>query len=191
MIAKCYNTQRGLALAMTLLAGLTLITMTNSCRQQKQAYPGPRPAWTMDVKHAHITYPPHGHVTGEINGKDFAYRRAVLHDGNIRFMSARSDEYFLIRGLGTNISNNSFEVDTNSSDPPEIDISWREHGKPHTETFTDGYAMELQFEPEEGQIFPGRIYLCLPDDSKSYIAGTFMAALPRPKPAPQAPKQTQ
>jgi hypothetical protein len=31
----------------------------------------------------------------------------------------------------------------------------------------------------------GQIYLCLPDDSKSYIAGSFTVILPKPKPAPQ------
>jgi hypothetical protein len=39
------------------------------------------------------------------------------------------------------------------------------------------YAMRLQFKEKQNGALPGDIYLSLPDDSKSFVAGTFMAEL--------------
>lgn len=49
-------------------------------------------------------------------------------------------------------------------------------------SFTDGYAMKLQVSPVENGKFSGKIYLCTPDDLKSFVAGTFTADIKKPKP---------
>jgi hypothetical protein len=46
-------------------------------------------------------------------------------------------------------------------------------GGPTLKAFVDGYAMLLEFGKEKDGKVPGKIYLCLPDDDKSAIAGTF------------------
>jgi hypothetical protein len=46
--------------------------------------------------------------------------------------------------------------------------------------------MKLEFGPIAANKMPGKIYLCLPDFSKSFVAGTFNAEIR--KPAPPGPR---
>ena len=148
----------------------------------EQAQSGSGPGWTMDVKDAQIPAAP---VTGEIHGSTFECKRAMynIKNGNIRFLSA-DGTYLLIHDVGTSIENNSFEFPSASvSDPLKMEIGWKEEGQNQTESFQNGYAMELKFGAVRKRKVQGQIYLCLPDDAKSYIAGTFTVVLPKPKPA--------
>jgi hypothetical protein len=40
------------------------------------------------------------------------------------------------------------------------------------------YAMKLEFGKAKDGMVPARIYVCLPDDGRSVVAGTFMLKLP-------------
>lgn len=143
-------------------------------------------AWTMDVKDAQI---PDGSVSGEIHGQNFEFKRAILRGGNLKFISADGAEYVLIHGLGQDIANNTFEANTNStSGNLKVEIAWGDNGQNNTQSFDMGYAMELKFDAAQKRKIPGHIYLCLPDDSKSYLAGNFTVFLPKPK-KPQADAQ--
>ena len=138
--------------------------------------------WTMDVKNAQIPADP---VTGEIHGSTFDCKRVVynMRTRNLRFLSA-DGTYLLIHDVGTSIENSSFEFSSASgSGALRIEIGWKEGGQNETESFQGGYAMELKFDVAKKRKVPGQIYLCLPDDSKSYVAGTFAVVLPKPKPA--------
>jgi Domain of unknown function (DUF4190) len=139
------------------------------------------PGWTMDVKDAQI---PDGTVVGQIHGQDFQVRRVVFHAGNLRFLSANG-EYVLVRGVGTDIANSAVEVDPNSSgDSQKIDFGWNDNGQNQKQSFSSGYALELKFDAAQKRKIRGHIYLSFPDDSKSYIAGSFTVTLPKPKPQP-------
>ena len=55
-------------------------------------------------------------------------------------------------------------------------------------------ALKLEFGQRKGDVLPGKVYLCLPDKDKSYVVGTFDAAvhyiatkkdLTKPKPKPK------
>jgi hypothetical protein len=48
---------------------------------------------------------------------------------------------------------------------------------PEQKTFTKKYAMKLEFGESKNGRVPGRIYLCLPDEEKSFVAGTFTAEI--------------
>jgi hypothetical protein len=164
-------------------------TASNNVEQAQANSPGPAngSGWTMDVKNAQI---PDSPITGQIHGQDFAVKRAIFHAGNIKFTTTKNGPSVLLLGLGTNISDNTFEVDPNATgNCPQVEISWREDGQNQTQDFDSGYAMQLKFDPAQGRKFHGHIYLCLPDDSKSYIAGAFTASLPRPKAPKPAPQQ--
>jgi hypothetical protein len=56
-------------------------------------------------------------------------------------------------------------------------MKYRVEGKdiPETEVFMKGYAMRLEFGEAQGGVLPGKIYLCLPDQEKSFMAGAFSA----------------
>jgi hypothetical protein len=65
------------------------------------------------------------------------------------------------------------------SSVPRLQMKWldEENGAVKTETFTRDYAMRLEFGPlEEGRL-SGKIYLCVPDEAKSYVAGVFSAEM--------------
>jgi hypothetical protein len=62
---------------------------------------------------------------------------------------------------------------------------------PKSEMFMEKYAMKLEFGKEADEKLPGKIYLCMPDEAKSFVAGTFVAEVaadpnqpPRPSDAP-------
>ena len=50
--------------------------------------------------------------------------------------------------------------------------------------FDSGYALRLEFGLLANNHLPGKIYLCLPDDEKSYVTGSFVAGVSKPKPKP-------
>jgi hypothetical protein len=60
---------------------------------------------------------------------------------------------------------------------------------PKTEFIRDGYALTLELGGRDKGEVPGKIYLCLPDDQKSYLAGTFRATWVRPATAPPGPDE--
>jgi hypothetical protein len=151
---------------------------SNETQQAQPAGSG----WTMDVKDAMIPAAP---VVGEIHGSNFQLKRALFRNGNLKFISADGQESLTIQALGGSIENRSLEFQTGSADDnhaPKIEISWKDGEENKTATFQDGYAMDLNFDAAKGRRIPGQIYLCLPDDSKSYLAGTFTVVLPKPKP---------
>ena len=49
-------------------------------------------------------------------------------------------------------------------------------GLPDTKFVNEGYALTLELGKADKGKSPGKIYLCLPDAEKSYLAGTFTAA---------------
>lgn len=134
----------------------------------------------MDVKDAQI---PADAVTGEVHGENFDCKRVLYRNGNLKFVSA-GGAFLMIHGVGASIKNESQEFQTATGDDvPKIEISWSDQGQNQTESFDNGYAMELKFGEAKKRKVQGQIYLSLPDDAKSYIAGTFTVVLPKPKPS--------
>ncbi len=60
---------------------------------------------------------------------------------------------------------------------PQIVLAWKEPGQtaPSEQKFTDKYTLALDFGQEKDNKLPGKIYLTLPDEVKSNVAGTFDA----------------
>jgi hypothetical protein len=59
---------------------------------------------------------------------------------------------------------------------PEVHLSVP--GAP-TRVYANGYALTLELEPRKAGKVAGKIYVCLPDDEKSLLAGAFVASAPR------------
>jgi hypothetical protein len=68
-----------------------------------------------------------------------------------------------------------------------VTIRWKEGKETKSQSFTSGYALKLELGEIAGNRLPGKIYLCLPDEAQSRVAGTFNAEIR--KPAPPKPKQ--
>ncbi len=141
--------------------------------------------WQLDLENVTI---PETHAAGRINGRDFICQRASLMGGMLSLRQGWNwppDSGFGLTIMltvhpGESLAGKTITVTTNQSNVPSITLRWREaQQSAMTRTISQGYAMRLEFgEPEDGRL-PARIYLCLADELKSYVAGTFDVDLRR------------
>jgi DNA-directed RNA polymerase subunit RPC12/RpoP len=85
----------------------------------------------------------------------------------------------------------SINVTTNDTPVPRVTVRWREGANGKSHSFSGGYALKVEFGEVAGNRLPGKIYLCLPDEAQSCVAGTFNAEIKKPtppKPKPAKPK---
>lgn len=130
---------------------------------------------------------PDSPATGKIHGKAFQLDRAVFN-GTVSTLTLRQGEdffpdraltIFLFLEEGESPEGKSFEISPEGpgAGKPHIHMKWREAGKdvPETKIMMKNYAMRLEFGQARDGAFPGKLYLCLPDEEKSVVAGTFTA----------------
>ena len=154
------------------------------------------PFWTLDLTNAVF---PDRTAAGEIHGKDFVCRQTALQNGLLMLRSERgwqamvsANIFISTNAFSTNaaqiLSGQSFQVDTNYAGfAPSVTLSWREGDMRVIEMFTNNFAMKLEFGKVSSNELPGKIYLCLPDAMKSYVAGSFTAEVRR-FPPPRSPR---
>lgn len=96
----------------------------------------------------------------------------------------------LIARQGEELSGKTLEITPDRPRAPRVVLRWKdEQQKPATENFNSGYALKIVFGQATNRHMPGKIYLCLPDPAKSFVAGTFDAEIRRPPPPrPPGPK---
>ena len=152
-----------------------VITVSNDNAQTEPTTTG----WTADTSQASF---PDGPIDGKIHDQDFTFKGAMLRGANLRITSANGLSVEIL-GLGTSVESRSYEIQTTDTGEgrPRIRMTWKEDGVVQTTTYTDGYGLKLQFGPAKKQRLSAKIYLCLPDDAKSWIAGTFNVRMIRPK----------
>ena len=83
------------------------------------------------------------------------------------------------------LAGQSINIATNAETAARLTLRWKEDQSAKREGFTNGYALRLEFGALVKNHLPGKIYLCTPDDQKSYIAGDFNAEIRKPKPKKQ------
>ena len=109
----------------------------------------------------------------------FALKTATLRGANLR-LNSENGPSLEIFGLDQPVAGQSYEIQpADSSANPRIKLSWNEGDVIQDATYSRGYGMKLQFAQAVNRKVSGKIYLCLPDGSKSYIAGTFEVRIPR------------
>ena len=134
--------------------------------------------WTSDVSKA--AFPNHP-VEGKLHGMHFALKSAALRGANLRFISENGSSLEIF-GLDQPVAGQSYEIQpADSSANPRVKLAWNEGDVIQAATYGKGYAMKLQFAQIVNRKVSGKIYLCLPDDGKSYVAGTFEVRIPRSK----------
>jgi hypothetical protein len=144
------------------------------------------PLWTLDLTNAVFRDEA---AAGEIHGRDFVCRQAVLQNGLLilrvepGWQSKMTANIFVsTNAFSTNaaelLRGKSFEVGTNHAGfAPSVSLFWQDGDLRVVEIFTNGFAMKLEFGNISNNKLPGKIYLCLPDETKSYVAGTFTAEI--------------
>jgi hypothetical protein len=155
--------------------------------------------WNLDLSDAKF---PETDASGSIHGRAFTLEHASLTGSNLTLRVGRSGSvdlglniYFFNR-QPEELAGKTAEIKPSDTTAPRITLRWKDEKK-ESKTFHSGYAMKVEFGTPENGVLPGKIFVSLPDDSKSWIAGTFRAEMhkpgpPKPKaPAPMRIPQTQ
>jgi hypothetical protein len=140
--------------------------------------------WAMDLTGVET---PAIAVAGRLRGRPFKMERAVLDGrGWLKFMEGtdasanREMDIVMFERDITRLSGRTITVPSQTPGPvPRLFMIWKEAGAsmPTQTSFADNYALRLEFGTLAGGSLPGKIYLCLPDKEKSFLAGTFEAQL--------------
>jgi DNA-directed RNA polymerase subunit RPC12/RpoP len=151
---------------------------------------GPARLWSLDFADANF---PDDVAAGRIHGHDFSCQRAVVQYGSLALRQGsgyRPDlvvNVFLPAHDAADLIDRHFNIRTNEPGPlPHVVLRWKQGELQVSQAFTNGYMMKLEFGQANSTTVPGRIYLCLPDASKSVVAGTFIADIRRPS-SPRRP----
>lgn len=143
-----------------------------------------QPAWTLDLSRMSV---PDAPAAGKVHGQDFRPDRIQFENGILTFRQGQEFfadlefNVFLFLTKGESIAGKSFRVNNNTEfGNPHVNVAWMPKEKfgavPNTTTFMNKYAMILEFGPLQNGAIRGKIYLCVPDESKSFVAGTFTIA---------------
>jgi hypothetical protein len=101
----------------------------------------------------------------------------VLRQGAVHQPELAVNVYFPVRESQA-LAGRQFNIETNDAGMvPRIVLRWKEGDLQVAQSFTNGYAMKLDFGSIAADKMPGRIYLCLPDVSKSFVVGSFNAEI--------------
>jgi DNA-directed RNA polymerase subunit RPC12/RpoP len=131
-------------------------------------------------------------AAGRIHGQDFLADRANFSTNGILTIRAGTRGPFEF-GLTASFSGatietlagKTFNIATNVTKAARLTLRWRDGSQAMRDNFDGGYAMRLEFGTLVNNRLPGKIYVCTPDETKSYIAGTFNIEIRRPRPPRQ------
>jgi len=139
--------------------------------------------WKTDLKNVKIPTTVPG---GMIQGENFASKSAEFSNGilTIRdgedFFPDHAVMIFLFLKKDEKPEGKSYNISrTSGFGSPHIHMKWKpENSKvPKTKIFTKDYSMHLNLGTIKNGKLPGKIYLCLPDEMKSVVAGSFTAVV--------------
>jgi len=130
---------------------------------------------------------PDSPAAGRIHGEDFLCERSFLQSGALTLREGTKGalNYGLIINFSgarpETLAGKTINVTTNAPIAAHVTLRWTEGGQDVKGNFDTGYALRLEFGLLNKNHLPGKIYFCAPDDSKSYVAGTFNAEIRKPK----------
>jgi hypothetical protein len=152
--------------------------------------------WTLDLSGATI---PDATAVGSIHASGFFCERATLQGGHLTLRQGHSGPadlgitVELFAQQGEELSGKSVEIQPDRAPPlPKIVLRWKDdQQKAVTRSITSGYALKVAFGDAANGRIPGKIYISLPDENKSFVAGTFNAEIKKPTPPKQKQPKTQ
>ncbi len=143
------------------------------------------PIWTLNLESVKF---PDSPASGRVAGRDFVCHRATLHGGtlNLRQGPAWPPDVgltiYLDAERGEDMAGRQF-VFSPGDKLPRMVMRWKDsQGNPVTRPVTVPYALRLEFGPVTSNRVPGKIYCCVADQAKSYVAGMFEAEIRKPSP---------
>lgn len=146
--------------------------------------------WMLDLAGANFPDVP---AAGRINGKTFECQRTTLQGGTLNLRQGGRGpadlgiSIYLHAIRSEDLAGQSIDIATNLATAPRVALRWRSEQQPVTQNFTTGYALRIEFGQRDGNRMPGKIYLVMPDEQKSYAAGNFTAEIQKPRPPRRKP----
>jgi DNA-directed RNA polymerase subunit RPC12/RpoP len=147
--------------------------------------------WTLSLAEAMIPDTP---AAGRVHGRDFLSQRVTLQGGKLDLrQGAAGLTIQLFAKQGEDLAGQCINIESSRTNSPKVTLRWKdaEEEKAKTKNLRSGYALRLEFGRVTGKRLPGRIYLCTPDEAKSYVAGTFTAEIRTPPPPKSPPPPTK
>ena len=129
-------------------------------------------------------------AVGRIHGRSFFCQRVYLEAGTLTMRTANKGlpnlglSVYLRANRSQDLAGRTVNVSSDSTNAPNIRLRWKDdQQQPMTMDFNKGYALRIEFgQLEAGTGLQGKFYLAVPDETKSYVAGTFNAQIRMPKP---------
>jgi hypothetical protein len=142
--------------------------------------PASDPRWTLDLTGVTMTNLP---AAGRLNGYAFSPDEALLWNGDLALSQGPGCQLGVRIRLPSrrpaHYAGQTFHCEANQRDVLPVLVDARDpEGRPVTQRIKEGYALRLEFGPCTDYRIRGRLYLCLPDEAKSFVAGTFAAQVP-------------
>jgi DNA-directed RNA polymerase subunit RPC12/RpoP len=139
--------------------------------------------WTLNLNGMAI---PDSTAAGRIKGRDFICQHAYFSGGYLSLHDEDSSYSINFSGAAAEaLAGKSLNVMTNAPQAAHISLRWKDGDQNMRESFTNDYAMLLDFDSVTSGRISGKIYLCTSDEQKSYVAGTFTAEIRKGKPKKQ------
>lgn len=144
--------------------------------------PPPPVVWTTNLATAVI---PTNAAYGKITTNEFKYDTARVDNGILALRQGKDPvpdmELGVFFGLkpGESLSGKTIAVAPEARVAPRVWKKWKVAGKLalQQKVYSKGYAMKLEFGEVSEDKVPGKIYLCLPDEDQSVVAGSFVASV--------------
>ncbi len=142
---------------------------------------GKSPSWTKDVSKVAVPDVP---AQGMIHGRKFVVEKATISQAGIltlrqgkKFFADLEFMIFTFVHDEDKIPGTTFNFAPSRKFGPHIHLKHMEKDAniPKSEIFMNKYTLKLELGEESQDGIPGKIYLCLPDEKKSFVAGTFTA----------------
>jgi hypothetical protein len=149
--------------------------------------------WTLDLTNAVFPETP---AAGSIHGSGFLCEKTILQGGHLSLLQGNASPWDLavvvnlFARQGEELSGKTVQITSNRPRAPHVVLRWKdEQQQPKSNTISNGYALNVVFGEATNGHIAGKIYICLPDETKSFVAGTFDAEIRRaPPPKPRSAK---
>jgi len=141
--------------------------------------------WTLNVNAVGTPAVPAG---GKVHGRFFTAERMVLNADGLTIRTAAfppeaGTTIYLRPNPIESLYGKSLVFEPNTPGAPTVNLRWKNaQGQETDEVKTTGYALRIEFGIPASNYIPGKIYLCTPDDLRSYVVGNFNAEIVKPNP---------
>jgi hypothetical protein len=156
---------------------------TSQIAQTNLTLPGGTNFWTLNLDAMAI---PDSPVAGKIHGNFFTAQKVILNGNGLTIRTAENPPeagvtIYLRPNPVESVFGKTIVVKADAVNAPLLNLRWKDAQGQAVQQPQTGYAMRIEFGQPVGNFISGKIYLCTPDEMKSYVVGVFNAEIVKPK----------